>query len=45
MTEPLVTSLSNEEYLLQRLASTLFLKAKNSAEKFRKSILENEDSV
>lgn len=45
MSAPLITDLPKDEYLIQRLASTLFLKAKTSIEKFRRSILDNEDSM
>lgn len=45
MSEPLVATLPKDEYLIQRLASTLFLKGKNATEKFRKSLYENEDSM
>ena len=46
MTEaPAAPSFSKEEHVILRLASTFYLKAKNSIDKFRKSILDNEDSM
>jgi len=36
---------SKEDHVILRLASTLYLKAKSSVEKFKKSIMDNEDSL
>jgi len=46
MSEPVPgTSFSKEDHVVLRLASTLYLKAKSSVEKFKKSISDNEDSM
>ncbi len=42
---PAPASFNKEEYVVTRLASTLYLKAKNSMDKFKKSITDNEDST
>ena len=41
----LTISGQKEDYIIQRLASTFYLKAKNSIEKFKKSIYENAESL
>jgi len=45
MTEPPTITISKEDYIISRLASALNVKAKLSTEKFKKSIVENEDSL
>lgn len=45
MAEPQTGELSNEEYILQRLAYTFNLRQKPSYDKFKKSIEGNEESL
>ncbi len=42
---PQDAAFNKEDHVVFRLASTLYLKAKNSIEKFKKSITDNEDSL
>ena len=44
MSEPPAITISKEDYLYQRLCSALYGKGKNPNDKFKKSIIEQEES-